>query len=283
MFVQLMKENDRDNKSLPAQPSQVVAFICHLYSQNYAPPTILTYVSAVAFVNKIYGAPDPCQSFLVRKLLEGSKKLGQSSDTRLPITINILQKLIDVLQHSESSFYNRTLMSAMLLLAFHGFLRIGEITATSQKKNLSATLQAKDCVINWQGNTITSIDISIRNAKHSKGQVFNINIPANHTRYCPAMAIHNYLKLAKPTLGNLFQFPGGIPVTRSFFDTRLRALLRAANIDNTFYKGHSLRIGAATEAVRALGLPEHQVQKLGRWNSNAFKGYIRIPKFTSFK
>ena len=174
-------------------------------------------------------------------------------------------------------------MQPMLLLAFHAFLRTGEITATSQKHDKSATLQASDCVINWQGGRVTSLDIAIRNAKHSKGRVFNINVPANSTKYCPAMAMHQYLTLAKPTSGNLFQFPGAIPVTRAFFDSHLKTALMAANVDTTLYKGHSLRIGAATEAVRVLGLTDSQVQKLGRWNSNAFKTYIRIPKHTSFQ
>ena len=97
------------------------------------------------------------------------------------------------------------------------------------------------------------------------------------------MAMHQYLTLAKPTSGNLFQFPGGIPVTRAFFDSHLRTALIAANVDKTLCKGHSLHIGAATEAVRVLGLTDSQVQKLGRRNSNVFKTYIRIPRYTSFQ
>ena len=46
------------------------------------------------------------------------------------------------------------------------------------------------------------------------------------------------------------------------------------NVKN--YKSHSFRIGAATTAW-AKGFSEEQIQQMGRWNSEAFKKYIRIP------
>ena len=258
----------------------MATFICHLYTSNYAPTTILTYCSALSFVNKLFGAPDPSQNFLIKKLIEGAKKLGPSTDTRLPITLNTLHRLINALQTSQTNHYNRKMLSAMYLLCFHALLRIGEITVRSHSADTSTTLQAKDCIVHIKGALVQSIDITIRNGKHSKGQAFTINIPANGTQFCPAQALHQYLLLAKPTQGPLFQFPGGTPVTRSYFNTQLHATLCAANINPTYYKGHSFRIGAATEAVGSLGLSEHQVQKLGRWSSTAFKSYIRIPQFT---
>jgi hypothetical protein len=46
------------------------------------------------------------------------------------------------------------------------------------------------------------------------------------------------------------------------------------NVKN--YKSHRFRIGAATTAW-AKGFSEEQIQQMGRWNSKAFKKYIRIP------
>lgn len=266
-------------KYFPTQTDTVISFICSLFSKHYAPSTITTYVSALGFINKLYGAPSPTQAFIINKLLEGCRKLNPSQDTRRPITLSMLHKLIDSLTLSQPAFFNRTLLSAMWLLAFHAFLRIGEITARSKTDTSHNNLQLMDCNIRLDNGKPQSLQITIRDSKHSKGQIFDINITANNTRYCPVQAMHNYLSHARPQSGPLFQFPGGLPVTRHYFDQQLKLALQCAGYDPKLYKGHSFRIGAASEAVALLGMSEHQVQKLGRWKSDAFKSYIRIPQF----
>jgi hypothetical protein len=166
----------------------------------------------------------------------------------------------------------------MWLTAFHAFLRVGEITARTSAAT-HTNLKASECTITRAAGTLKHMDITIRDAKHAKGQAFHIQITATNTTYCPVLAMHNYLTLAKPTSGPLFQFPGALPVTRHYFDQQLKLALQAAGYDTAQYKGHSFRIGAASEAVASMGMTEHQVQKLGRWKSDAFKSYIRIPQF----
>ena len=42
---------------------------------------------------------------------------------------------------------------------------------------------------------------------------------------------------------------------------------------------HSFRIGGATAAFAA-GVPESAIQLLGRWSSDAYRAYLRIPDCT---
>jgi len=238
-------------------------------------------VSPIAFANKLYHAPNPLNHFLIIKMLEGSRKAGHQPDTRQPITLSILHRLTAALPAAFHDPFITSLLKAMFLTAFHAFLRVGEFTVRSQWDDASHTLQAADCAVNFTSGRPTSVSLTLTTSKHNQSRPFHITIPANHSPNCPVIALHTYLQLARPRGGPLFQFQDGRPVTRHYFRAQLYKGLKAAGFDTSLYKSHSFRIGAATEAVTSLGLPDHEIQRLGRWNSNAFKTYIRTPQFTS--
>lgn len=68
----------------------------------------------------------------------------------------------------------------------------------------------------------------------------------------------------------------GNPITRHYFTQQLQAALSFCDLNLQNYHTHSFRIGAASTAA-AKGFTELQIQTMGRWNSNAFRKYIRIP------
>lgn len=265
----------------PATISQVISFITHLFSSNYAPSTVATMVSAVAFVNKLYQAPNPLHHFLIIKMLEGGRKAGARPDTRQPITLPLLHKLTASLPIFLSDQYLIILLKAMFLTAFHAFLRVGEFTVRSKRGAPGHTLQAADCSVHFTSGRPSSVSLRLTSYKHSQSTPTTITIPATHTSNCPVDTIHAYLQLARPQGGALFQFRDRQPVTRQYFQTQLHKALGVIGINITQFNTHSFRIGAATEAVSRLGLPDHEIQRLGRWSSNAFKSYIRSPHFTT--
>ena len=55
---------------------------------------------------------------------------------------------------------------------------------------------------------------------------------------------------------------------------KLHKCLSVCGLDSSRYKGHSFRIGAAS-LVAEEGLSGSQIRAMGRWNSNAFRKYIR--------
>ena len=67
----------------------------------------------------------------------------------------------------------------------------------------------------------------------------------------------------------------GEPVLRARFDSVLRGCLLAANLGTGDYKGHSFRIGRATDCA-AEGMSDAQIRALGRWSSDAFRKHIRV-------
>jgi hypothetical protein len=65
----------------------------------------------------------------------------------------------------------------------------------------------------------------------------------------------------------------------SFVVQQLKLALAYCGLNPHQCKGHSFRIGAATEAAK-LGYSENFIQQLGRWQPNAIKRYIRITSFS---
>ena len=119
--------------------------MAHLHNKGLASSTISSYDSAVVvFSHKLHYLVDPSNSFFILKLLQGIKKKNPSFDSRLPITLPILKKLVDILPVSCSSYYYSVLYKAMLLLAFYVFLRIGEITQNDQNESRNHCLQLQD-------------------------------------------------------------------------------------------------------------------------------------------
>ena len=95
---------------------------------------------------------------------------------------------------------------------------------------------------------------------------------------CPVIALQEYLNTYPHITGPLFQFKGGSPVNHAFVATQLVQVTKFIGLNPAHFKGHSFRIGAATQAA-ILGYSDSQIQKLGRWNSNAMRRYIRICAF----
>lgn len=68
----------------------------------------------------------------------------------------------------------------------------------------------------------------------------------------------------------------GNPSTRQYMTQQLEAPLSFCDLNLQNNHTHSFRIRVASSAT-AQGFTELQIQTIGRWNSNAFRKYIRIP------
>ena len=127
---------------LPLSSPQLALFISYLSARKLAPSTISSYLSAISYVHKIKGYSDPTKSFLIHRLSTALSR-QRLADLRLPITRPVLHELIKSLRHTNSSAFQRCLYSAMFLLAFYGFFRVGELAAKSVGR-VDSILQFKD-------------------------------------------------------------------------------------------------------------------------------------------
>ena len=243
-------------------------FISHLYSQNFAPATIISTVSAVAYMHKINNCADPTSAFVIKKILHGANKLGTVPDKRLPITKDILIRLYNSVNHICTSHYSRLLFRSMYVIAFFAFLRVGEFTGSSPN-----VLLFDQIILNSN-----NFSIVFKNFKHHKGNPITMIIQPS-TFPCPVKTLKEYLVLRGSFPGPLFCYPQSKAITRECFSHHLNLSLTWAGLSDQHYKSHSFRIGAATHAA-ALGYSDAQIQAMGRWKSSAFRKYIRLPTVT---
>jgi len=262
--------------NLPIAPPTLALFIAYMYNLNYAPSTVNTYTSAIGYFHKLRGFPDPTKVFYIIQMLKGYSKLGFRLDSRLPITIPILHRLLESSSRLTGSHYQVCLFKAMCSLAFSAFLRVGEITTTTGISS-SSTLELSQVTQLFDGSTtVVALKITFRDYKHNYNQRSFSLVIYRQQSFCPVQIMLDYLALRGYQSGPIFLSIDKVPVSRAFFTNQLSIAIKLCGLDPTRYKGHSFRIGAASHAADR-GMSDGQIRTLGRWKSNAFLKYIRIP------
>ena len=74
----------------------------------------------------------------------------------------------------------------------------------------------------------------------------------------------------------MFTFNSGQQIQPRWLNELIRLLASLSNIPVDRYLSHSLRIGAAT-TVAAASIPDWCILGLGRWSSDCYQRYIRLP------
>ena len=255
---------------LPASNSAVCLFIAYIHESDFAASSICSHLSEISFSHRLSGYPDPCQSFIIQRLILGCKKGSKTSDCCRPILKPMLHQLVRNCSLLEGG-YNQILYQAILLVTYYGFFRLGEILPS--KNSLSHKVVQLDHI----SYTPAAVIITLHNYKTRRSQKpMLVSIKAIATKPCPVKTLMKFLNLRGKKQGPLFVHWNGKPVLTSQFNKTFKFLLHSGNFSSTVYKAHSLRIGACTQAILS-GVPERIVMDLGRWKSySAFKRYVRL-------
>ena len=279
----------------------LLLFVVALALQNLKAQTIKSYLAAVRYSQIMLHFPDPfLKGFpLLDYTVKGIKRVqaerGVKPRPRLPITPLILKTLkaawVPGTQVSSSmpgkdpppssgrdERGDGIMLWAAACTGFFGFLRAAEFTTPSLASfDKGAHLAVGDVALDSHEKP----SVVRLNIKASKTDPFRkgvqIFLGKTGTEICPVSALVEYLVMRGPGAGPLFRFLDGSPLSRSALVERVRAALTAAGIDPTPFSGHSFRIGAATSAA-ANGVEDSMIQTLGRWKSDAYLRYVRIPR-----
>ena len=189
---------------------------------------------------------------------------------RRPITPWFLARLLKSARDSRSlQQQDRQMFQAAMSLAFFGFLRVGEFTATP----LHPTPLSKGDI-----QLVEHIlQIRVRRSKADQwGKGALISIGCSRDKCCPVRAMKQYLKRAcLPDSTTLFQFKNGSPMTAKAFRALLHRHLVKMGTNPRWYNTHSFHIGAATAAAKA-GFSATTIMQLGNRRSKAFQAYVQL-------
>ena len=232
-------------------------------------------VAGIQFHARLHspGFPSLFSNHHIKLLLKGFQRSSPTApDKRLPITLTILHNLIAELRKGSFSPYLDSLLEAVLLLAFYGFLRVGEFTTKSVSFNPDRDVCFSDLSFFSDG-----FKLSLKHSKSDRGLKGCVISVAKITGdFCPFSAMLRYLSVRSRTSSSspLFILPNGLPLYQRAFTTHLNTLIKKCGLPPDRYSSHSLRIGAATTAAQK-GIPPLMLKSMGRWSSSAFSTYVR--------
>ena len=261
---------------LPASEQTLILFTADM-SQRVCYTSARSYLSAVRHLHIANGYGDPLKGALQLELvLKGLKrKKPKGQDTRLPITPLVLKIIKQVLMGNPQD-YNNIMLWAACCLAFFAFLRAGELT-TNEKFDPEVHLTPEDIELDNHTNPST-LKVNIKRSKTDQTREgVSLYVGRTGNELCLVAAMLPFLVSRGNAPGPLFITKDGRHLTRSLLVKMVKETLTTAGIDCSRYNGHSFRIGAATTAL-AKGVPEATIQTLGRWKSEAYKQYVRIPR-----
>lgn len=251
----------------------VLENFCVSLSSRISHKSIKVYLSGVQYWSKLQGC-----NILIKNLhrlkyvVMGIRRAqGSSFDrpTRPPVTWSMLQSICRFIAHTETPF-DRDMLTSAVLLAFFGLLRVSEYTCPSPSSyDPTAHLSVQDVSVDWdRGIAFINIKIS-KTDPFREGVTIRVSVLGH--RLCPVHALVRFVIRRGSSPGPLFVFQNGAFLTRErIVDILSRALPSVTNINT-----HSFRRGGAS-ALAAAGTPDHVIQILGRWKSNAFTRYIQL-------
>ena len=214
--------------SWPVPVAHAASFISFGFNQGYSPATLTTYMSSLSYIHKLRALVDPTESFLIKKIVEGFRRLKSTKDISAPITRELLIKLIDALPAVCFSEYESSLFKSLFTLAYFGLFHIGELVYTDHRQ-AGYALQLADVTISDQ-----KLTICIRICKTNKtGKPIFVHISSvSDKRICPIIALQQFMRSRSTGSGSLFIHANMLPVTRYQFCAILNKAVSYAGLSN---------------------------------------------------
>lgn len=256
--------------------------------------TMVSAFAALKWAHAIRGkSQEGFSSPFIKMAIDGHRRIQGNYEKKKaqPISKDLLKLITDpapVLTSTLSSEQrNKLNFDTSFKCEFAGFLRTAEVTYEAKETKNQLLFERGHLLrrdITFAENDEHAI-LSLRGSKadtNFTGVEIFISSESEDPHCCPVKALRALVTLdPKPKNAPLFSLSTGAFNRKHLIDT-LRARLRAAGVANAKdFAGHSFRRGAAQHASDN-GILDQDIQRLGRWSSDAFKGYFAISTYQKF-
>ena len=259
---------------LPASPSIVSIYLSSLVQQRVSTSVLDSAFYSINRYHEISSLKNPCDNRLVKLAYEGGKRLlCRPVNKKNPITIDILEKMIDRFGNDSQNILNLRLC-VLCLLGFSGFFRYSELS----------NIKLKDLCFEE-----THVVVQIGKSKTDiYRQGASVIIARTGNKLCPVYWLKRYIEAAKFTAGSDQHLFTSVQFCRSsglykvsgqcLSYTRAREILLDAlevlGYDKSKYSLHSLRSGGVSAAA-SNNVSDRLLRAHGRWATDKSKdGYI---------
>lgn len=253
----------------PEVENAVLYFIIRDFEKGISAAAINRELAGLAFLFKWQGRRDHTKDFWLRQAVKGYRKEYKQRDGRRPVSFEMLKQLMLSLEMVCRSIYERVLFKAAFALAFFGALRVSELVSPS--KAIPGGLMhgevklLEDRVRIWISRSKT--DQAGRGRYLEFGKIAEFSI-------CSVRIVQSFKEVRPALTGPFLIHEDDECLSRYQFVTVFKKCVVIVGCDPLQFSSHSFRIGAATEAARA-GLSQEVIRRIGRWDSDRFKLYVR--------
>ena len=252
-------------------------YCTYLINNGSQSQTIKSYVSAIKAVLKDDNYDWDDQKLLLTTLTQACRLKNDKVRCRLPIQKNLLEIILFELNRIDcllNQVYLQTMYKAIFCLAYYGLMRIGELTESPH------TLKARNIHVGTNKNKILIVLYSSKtHGPENYPQKIKISAESfSGVLFCPFAAAREFFEIRGDYADdneNFFVFRDKSAVKPSHVRNILKLCLQSLNLDSTLYNTHSLRIGRTVDLAKKKNLSFSELQKAGRWSSNAVFKYLR--------
>lgn len=244
----------------------LLRFITYLSLQHLSIRTIRVYLSGLRAWIISSGHPPPViYTPRVKWALRALQRHQPEPAQAHPITYQVLEKL----QKSLDFSYNSLMQYTAMTTGYFGCLRASEYCFNPDVSPplLRSSVRFHRAATPYMTLLIASSKTSLKS--------FTVVIGCSHASVCAHCNMLHYLQLnSAHSASPLFSFLDGTPLTHRTLSRFIKKALARVGLKHQQATPHSLRAGAATDGASRLPTSA-DVQKLGRWKSDAYLNYIR--------
>lgn len=279
--------------SLPFDEKKTMEFVGWMEARGLRSRSMSTYLSGVRAFHVGSGYKDPfLRDPLVKLILKGQDnwdklqdKLG-GKEGKLPVTKNIMKMIKNNLVKIDWSKLEKRLFWAVATLAWSGSFRIHELCSRKEGEfDGQTTLLWRDInfgKLKLDQEELRTISVHVKSPKVDKiGAGDNIQVFQLSNFMCPIKAMDSYKAETKirvePDMP-VFRLESGVCLTGAEVNRRLAILTSEVSnlVPGGVISSHSFRSGVPSEMARA-GKDVAAIQAVGRWQSDAYKSYLKMP------